>query len=89
MCFALFAWFTRAALVAGIAKIATGKACNECKTLGQWGLVCYGHKCSFPNSHFLDSGLSNNKRSSDIDGKTSECLSRICLYYRYLELRFC
>ena len=25
---------------AGIAKTATGKACNECKTLGQLGLVC-------------------------------------------------
>jgi len=23
-----------------IAKTATGKACNECKTLGQLGLVC-------------------------------------------------
>jgi len=30
-------------------------------------------KCSFPNSHFL-------KRSSGIDGKTSDCLSRICLH---------
>jgi len=48
----------RAALLAGIAQTATGKACNECKTLGQLGLVCVymlGHKCSFPNSHFLDS----------------------------------
>jgi len=58
MCFALFAWFARAALLAGIAKTATGKACNECKTLGQLGLVCVemlGHKCNFSNSHFLDS----------------------------------
>jgi len=38
-CFALFARFARAALLAGIAKAATGKACNECKTLGQLGLV--------------------------------------------------
>jgi len=30
----------RAALLAGIAKVATGKACNECKTAGQLGLVC-------------------------------------------------
>jgi len=30
----------RAALLAGIAKAATGKACNECKILGQLGLVC-------------------------------------------------
>jgi len=40
MGFALFAWFARAALLAGIAKTATGKACNQCKTLGQLGLVC-------------------------------------------------
>jgi len=38
-CFALFTWFARAALLAGIVKTATGKACNECKTLGQLGLV--------------------------------------------------
>jgi len=55
MCFAFFAWFTRAALLAGIAKTATGKACNECKTLGQLGWFVF-KKCSFPNSHFLDSG---------------------------------
>jgi len=36
MCFELFAW---AVLLAGIAKAATGKACNECKILGQLGLV--------------------------------------------------
>jgi len=30
-CFALFAWFTLAALLAGIVKTATNKACNECK----------------------------------------------------------
>jgi len=29
----------RAALLAGIAKTATGKAYNECRTLGQLGLV--------------------------------------------------
>jgi len=29
-----------AALLAGIAKIATGKARNECKTVGQLDLVC-------------------------------------------------
>jgi len=39
-CFALFAWFALAALSAGIATTATGKAFNECKTLGQLGLVC-------------------------------------------------
>jgi len=40
VCFALFTWFARAALLAGIIKTATGKACNECKTLGQLGLAC-------------------------------------------------
>jgi len=38
-CSALFTWFDRAMLLAGIVKTATGKACNECKTLGQLGLV--------------------------------------------------
>jgi len=58
MCFALFAWFAWAKLLAGIAKTATGKACNECKTLGRLGPDCVkilGHKCSFPNRRFLDS----------------------------------
>jgi len=40
MCFALFARFAWAALRAGISKTATDKACNECKTLVQLGLVC-------------------------------------------------
>jgi len=40
MCFALFVWFSRAALLFGIVNTATGKAYNECKTLGQLGLVC-------------------------------------------------
>ena len=60
---------------------------HNCKTLVHLGLVCVqmlGHKCSFPNSHFLV--LRNNKRSSGIDGKTSDCLSRSCLYYRCFEL---
>jgi len=39
-CSALFAWFARAALFAGIVNIVTGKPCNKCKTLGQLGLVC-------------------------------------------------
>jgi len=59
MCFALFAWFARAALLAGIVKAATGKACNECKTFGELELVCVkmlGHKCTFPYSHCLYSG---------------------------------
>jgi len=40
MRFVLFAWFAQAALLAGINKTATGKACNECKALGQLGLIC-------------------------------------------------
>jgi len=36
MCYALFAWFAWAALLAGIAKTATGKVCNECKHLVSW-----------------------------------------------------
>jgi len=91
MCFALFVWFARAALLAGIAKTVTDKA-YECKTLGQLRLVCVemlGLECSFPNSHFLDSVVRNKKRSLGIQGKTSDCVSGNCLYYRYLELRFC
>jgi len=34
MCFALLAWFARAALLARIAKTATRKACNDRKGLG-------------------------------------------------------
>jgi len=40
MCFAFFVWIAQAALLAGIVKTATSKAYNECKTLGQLGLVC-------------------------------------------------
>jgi len=61
LCFALFAWFAQAAL------LATGKACNKCKTLGQLGLVCFQillHKCSFPNSNFFILVVKNNKTSS-------------------------
>jgi len=69
-----------AALLAGIAKIATGKARNECKTVGQLDLVCV---CSvtnavFQTAIFLFLVVRNNKRSSGIDGKTSDYLSRIC-----------
>jgi len=59
MCFTVFVWFARAALLAGIAKTATGTACNECKTLGHLRLVCvemFEQKCGFPNNHFLESG---------------------------------
>jgi len=51
-------------------------------------------KCSdtnvvFQTAIFLILVVRNNKRTTGIDGKTSDCLSRNCLYYRYLELRFC
>jgi len=51
-------------------------------------------KCSdtnvvFQTAIFLILVVRNNKRSSGIDGKTSDCLSRNCLYHCYLELRFC
>jgi len=50
-------------------------------------------KCSdtnvvFQTVIFMILVLRNTKRSSSIDGKTSDCFSRICLYYPYLELRF-
>jgi len=54
-----FAWFVWAELLAGIAKTATGKACNECKTLVRQVLDCVkmlGHESSFPNRRILDSG---------------------------------
>jgi len=38
--FCTLLWFARAALLARIVNTATGKAYNECKTLGQLGLVC-------------------------------------------------
>jgi len=79
MCFALFAWFARAELLTGIAKPAKSKACNECKTIVRLRLVCF--VCSdtntvFQTAVFLILVVRNNKRSSGIDGKTSNCLSR-------------
>jgi len=41
LCFALFAWLARSALLAGITKAATGKACKECKTSGQLGVLFF------------------------------------------------
>jgi len=39
--FCFLSLVARAALLAGIAEAATGKACSECKILGQLGLVCF------------------------------------------------
>jgi len=33
-----------------------------------------GHECIFPNSHFRDSVVRNNKRSSGTEGRTSDWL---------------
>ena len=81
MCFALFAWFARTVLLAGIAKTATGKAWNECKTLGKLGVVVF--KCSdtnvaFQTAIFLIFVVRIDKRSSGIDGKTIAHLFRNC-----------
>jgi len=47
------------------------------------------HKCSFPKSHFLDSGRKKwQKVLRHWRYKTSDCPSRNCLYYRYLEIPF-
>jgi len=51
-----------AELLAGIAKSATGKACNRCKTPGRLGpdsVKILRHESSFPNRHFLDFGHNN------------------------------
>jgi len=62
-----------------MAKTATGKACNECKTLHRLGPDCakmFAHKC-FPTAVcqtdvFLIPVVRNNKRSPGNYSKTSE-----------------
>jgi len=44
-----------------------------------------GHECSFPNDYFLDSVTRNNKRSSGIEGKTNNYLSRNCLCHFFAD----
>jgi len=46
-------------------------------------------KCSFSKAIFLILAVRNHKTSSGIDSKTSDCLSRICLYHHDFELSFC
>jgi len=90
MCFALFAWFAQAALLAGIAKTAMqAKHGMSAKHLVNWDWSVFYTNVGFQTAIFSIPVIRNNKRSSGIDGKTSDCLSRICLYYPYLELRFC
>ena len=50
---------------------------------------CPDTNAVFQTASFLILVVRNNKRFPGIDGKTSDCLSRNCLYHRYLELRFC
>jgi len=55
MCFALFAWFARAELLAGIAKTATGKTSTSAKHLFIWDwsvFKCWHTNVAFPNNHF-------------------------------------
>jgi len=61
-----------AALLAGIVKTATDKARSECK--------CSDTKVVFQRAIFLILVVRNDTRSSGIDGKTSDCPSRNCLY---------
>jgi len=65
---------------------------RSAKCLIDWDWTVF--KCSDTNVVFQTAVLfipvvKNNKRSSGIDDKTSDCLSRISLHYRYIELRFC
>jgi len=50
---------------------------------------CSDSKVVFQSAIFFILVVRSNIRSSGIDDKTSDGLSRNCLYYRYLELRFC
>jgi len=67
--------------VNGIAKTVTDKPCNECK--------CSDRNVDFQRTIFLILVVRNDKRSSGIDGKTSDCPSRNCSYYRYLGIPLC
>jgi len=95
MCFALFACFARAALLAGNLKsprLQQIKHATSAKHLLNWDWSVF--KCSdtnvvFQTAIFLIPVVRNNKTSSGINGKASDCLSRNCSCYRYLELRFC
>jgi len=92
-CFALFAWFAWAVLLAEITKTATGKTCNKCKPFGQLGLIqVYKYSDTnvvFQTAIFVNLLIRNNKMSSGIDNKTSTCLSRNCLYFRCISLLMC
>jgi len=78
MDFALFAWFAWAALLAGIVKAAT-----SAKHLLSWDWSVFkisDTNVVFQTAIILILVVRNNKKPSGIDGKTSDCLSRNCLY---------
>jgi len=73
-------------------QVCNRQSTRSAKHLVNWNRCVF--KCSdtnvvFQTVIFLIQVVGNNKRSSGIDDKTSDCLSRNCLYYCYLELRFC
>ena len=74
------------ATLAAIAKTATDKACNECKTqsIGLDYIKMLEHKSTviFQTDVFLIPVLRNNKsHQAAINSKTSDCLSIICSHY--------
>jgi len=80
ICFALFAWFARSDLLAGIAKTETYKACSWCKHLVDWVWTVSKHWVTnlfFLTDIFLIPLVTNNKMSSSTNSKTSDCLSRV------------
>jgi len=84
MCFALFAWFSQAALLAGIARLQQSKTATSEKHLVNWDWSVF--KCSdtnaiFQTDIFLILVVSNNKTSSGIDGKISDCLFLKCFIF--------
>jgi len=89
MCFAFFAWFARAALLAGIVKTATGKTCkvqNAC-SIGTL-FKCSDTNAIFETAIFLILVVKNNKMSSSLDVKTSYRLSRNCYIMPILILSY-
>jgi len=83
MCFVLFAYCAWAALLVGIAKTATGKACNECKTLVrfEWSVFeCSDTTVVFQTAICLILVERNNKRSSALTAKPATALPEfVCI----------
>jgi len=92
MCFVLFACVAQAALVAGTPRLQQAKHATSAKHLVNWGwsvFKCLDTNVVFQTSIVLILVVRNSKRSPGINSKISYRLSRICLYYCYLELCFC